>query len=72
MANRAHLLGALLSLTAALAAQQGRATRSTQRIAAGTKWQTSAVVIDSGVHPTALVVGGVHGNEPAATAPRAS
>ncbi|MEC8253024.1 MAG: BPL-N domain-containing protein [Planctomycetota bacterium] len=66
MANRAHLLGALLSLTAALAAQQGRATRSAHCIAAGTKWQTSAVVIDSGVAgPTALVVGGVHGNEPA-------
>ena len=66
MANRAHLLGALLSLTAALAAQQGRATRTAQLIAAGTRWRTSAVVIDSGVSgPTALVVGGVHGNEPA-------
>ena len=66
MATRAHLLGVLLSLSAALLAQQGAATRSTPSIAAGTKWKTSAVVIDSGVPgPTALVVGGVHGNEPA-------
>ena len=66
MATRAHLLGVLLSLSAALFAQQGTATRSARSIAAGTKWRTSAVVIDSGVPgPTALVVGGVHGNEPA-------
>jgi len=58
------LLFALLS--AALLAQGGSPTRSIRRIAADTKWQTDAVVIDSGfAGPTVLVIGGVHGDEPA-------
>lgn len=39
---------------------------SSGRIAAGTRWETAYYVHDSGVPgPTLLVVGGVHGNEPA-------
>lgn len=65
MVLRFHLLGILLSLSTALFAQQGPARR-VEPIAEGTKWETSAIVIDSGVDgPTALIVGGVHGNEPA-------
>lgn len=36
------------------------------KIAAGTEWETEFYVVDSGVAgPTVLIVGGVHGNEPA-------
>jgi len=64
MAWHVHL-SLIFSLSAALLAQ-GEASRQTLPIAAGSKWQTQAVIIDSGVGgPTALVVGGVHGNEPA-------
>lgn len=35
-------------------------------IQAGARWETSGCVVDSGVEgPTALILGGVHGNEPA-------
>ncbi|HWR29503.1 MAG TPA: hypothetical protein VN631_06680, partial [Negativicutes bacterium] len=33
---------------------------------AGTRWETSGCIVDSGVAgPVALILGGVHGNEPA-------
>ena len=36
------------------------------KIAAGTEWETEFYVVDSGIAgPTVLIVGGVHGNEPA-------
>jgi len=51
--------------TALLAAAQARG-RSSGTIAAGTPWATPYFVQDTGVSgPTVLIVGGVHGNEPA-------
>ena len=41
-------------------------SRSSGKIAAGTEWETEFHVVDSGVAgPTVLIVGGMHGNEPA-------
>lgn len=66
MAARGHPFSVAILLSAAVFAQQAAPRRSTQQIAARTPWQTSAIVIESGVPgPTALVVGGVHGDEPA-------
>lgn len=54
----------LLLLAAPAVAQD--ASRTTLVLADGTPWCTSAVVVDSGIDgPTVLVVGGVHGDEPA-------
>lgn len=52
----------LTSLSVGLPAQ----TPATITIAAGTRWATEAVITDSGVPgPTVVVIGGVHGDEPA-------
>jgi hypothetical protein len=48
-----------LTATAALAAEHFT-------LQAGTRWQTEGCIADSGKPgPTALILGGVHGNEPA-------
>ena len=44
------------------------AKRTAKLIAGGTRWATPCYIQDSGVPgPTVLIVGGVHGNEPAGT-----
>lgn len=64
---RAQSIFGLASLLAALPlCAQRAAVKHSEQIAAGTKWTTTAWVFDSGIAgPTALVLGGVHGNEPA-------
>lgn len=69
MRRLAAILLLVLAAAAALAADQA-APRVTEGILAeGTRWETAYVVSDSGVPgPTVMVVGGVHGNEPAGAA----
>ena len=56
------LLAVLLSV---LPVAQGAAPGSFA-VQAGTRWETSGCIVDSGIEgPTALILGGVHGNEPA-------
>ena len=62
----AWLLTLVVALRPAPAAEQPQAARSTGTIAAGTEWATPYYVQDAGLPgPTVLIVGGVHGNEPA-------
>ena len=45
------------------------AANETFLLQAGTPWETTGYVVDSGeAGPTALILGGVHGNEPAGAA----
>lgn len=56
----------LTSLSAGLPAQVPQTTPATIPIAVGTRWATEALIMDSGVAgPTVVVIGGVHGDEPA-------
>lgn len=44
----------------------GTLSRQTGKLAVGTKWETDWHIVDSGREgPTVLIVGGMHGNEPA-------
>ncbi len=46
--------------------QQPEISRSSGKIAKGTEWETGFFVVDSGVSgATVMIVGGMHGNEPA-------
>lgn len=55
-----------LALIVLAASTAWAATTSTGAVAEGTKWATPYFVRDTGVAgPTVLIVGGVHGNEPA-------
>jgi glutamine amidotransferase-like uncharacterized protein/predicted deacylase len=61
--TRTALATALTLLTSAVAQDL---KRTPQTLAAGTAWATEAVTIDSGREgPTVLVVGGIHGDQPA-------
>lgn len=49
--------------------ESGSRTETWFEIAAGTEYATEAFVIDSGdAGPTVLIIGGMHGNEPAGAA----
>jgi len=56
----------VISLATGKDSTEPNAIRQSGKIASGTKWETNYYSIDSGVEgPTVLVVGGMHGNEPA-------
>jgi len=56
----------VISLATRKDSTEPNAIRQSGKIASGTKWETNYYSIDSGVEgPTVLVVGGMHGNEPA-------
>lgn len=63
LANTPVRAGAELVLTSSLA---GEASRSSSVLLSGTRWETGIIEIDSGQPgPILMLVGGVHGNEPA-------
>lgn len=68
MRNRA-LIGGILLILLAIAQPTVGLANSTFVLQAGTPWETTGCLIDSGeAGPTVLILGGVHGNEPAGAA----
>ncbi len=63
------LIGGILSMLLAFAQPAAVLANSTLLLQAGTPWETTGCIVDSRLPgPTALILGGVHGNEPAGAA----